>query len=279
MLVTVVIPAYNAAEYIEETVQSVLNQSIKDLEVIILNDGSTDNTGKIIDHLANIHPEIKVIHKTNSGVSDTRNKGLNLAKGKYILFLDADDILTENFLKGRIDFLEENEDYSICGSNILTFSQDQNTLETKYKAPDYNFLDDILLYANNVASIPSNLLYARNHLIKKGIRFNVELASTADKYILIEAGNKGLKSKHLEGFPLHYRIHSNSMSQKMNLSLFRDNKHFFNLLKENHHIPNKLKKAVLLKNHYMIAGMAKKLNLKFELIKQLMIYFKIKYFE
>lgn len=89
--VSIIVPAYNVEEYIETCICSVLAQSFTDWELILINDGSTDNSGTICDEYSNKDNRIQVIHKPNTGVSDTRNRGLDIAQGKYILFLDADD--------------------------------------------------------------------------------------------------------------------------------------------------------------------------------------------
>ena len=88
---SIIIPVYNVENYIEKCVQSVLSQSFKDYEIIIVNDGSLDNSGKICDNLAALHHNIVVLHKKNGGLSDARNHGINVANGEYLIFLDSDD--------------------------------------------------------------------------------------------------------------------------------------------------------------------------------------------
>ena len=92
VLVSVIIPAYNAGLYIEETVRSVLAQTHKNLELIIINDGSTDNQDVIINKLLSEDKRIQYITQKNAGVSAARNHGYKLSKGEYLGFLDADDI-------------------------------------------------------------------------------------------------------------------------------------------------------------------------------------------
>ena len=98
-LVSVIIPVYNAENFIEQTIQSVLNQTIQDFEIIVLNDGSKDNSGAVIQALQKKDNRIIYISKSNSGVSDTRNMGVENAKGKYLAFLDADDIWKQDNLE------------------------------------------------------------------------------------------------------------------------------------------------------------------------------------
>lgn len=107
MKYSVIIPAYQCASTIEETVTSVLNSGFKDFEIIIVNDGSKDNTKEVCDNLAKHHPEIVCIHKENGGVSSARNRGIQESKGDYILFMDADDSYDKDGIKEACDICEK----------------------------------------------------------------------------------------------------------------------------------------------------------------------------
>lgn len=90
-LVSVIVPVYNVEKYLEQCVYSVINQTYKNLEIILVNDGSTDSSGSICDKLAELDKRIKVVHKENGGLSDARNVGIDVSSGDYIAFLDSDD--------------------------------------------------------------------------------------------------------------------------------------------------------------------------------------------
>jgi len=98
-LVSFIVPVYNVENYLKKCVDSILKQPIYDWEVLLIDDGSTDNSGKICDEYAQKHPEIKVYHKQNGGVGSARNIGLDAATGRYIFFLDADDWLEEDIFR------------------------------------------------------------------------------------------------------------------------------------------------------------------------------------
>ena len=98
MKISVIVAAYNAQEYLEECLGSILQQGISDYEIIVINDGSTDRTAEILDHYAAKYDQITVIHKENGGPSSARNRGLDIAKGEYVAFLDADDKMANNAL-------------------------------------------------------------------------------------------------------------------------------------------------------------------------------------
>ncbi|MBQ9254550.1 MAG: glycosyltransferase family 2 protein [Bacteroidales bacterium] len=104
MLFSVIIPLYNKAEYIRQTVETVLRQSFSDFEVIIVNDGSTDNSVEVVNSIKD--NRINLYSKENEGVSIARNYGISLSKGEYITFLDADDEWHEDFLKNMHDLIQ-----------------------------------------------------------------------------------------------------------------------------------------------------------------------------
>ncbi|MDB4734244.1 glycosyltransferase [Akkermansiaceae bacterium] len=123
-LISVIIPVYNAAPYIERCLRSVVKQTYRNLEIIVVNDGSTDGTDEILDQFAGTDDRIVVIHKKNTGVSDTRNKGLDFASGDYIGFVDGDDEVYPDmfeFLLGNA--LKYNADISHCGFELVNPDQ------------------------------------------------------------------------------------------------------------------------------------------------------------
>ena len=109
-MISIIIPAYNCAKYLEETVKSVLSQTYQDFEVLILNDCSTDCTAILIGQLAKADKRIRVLsNEKNIGVSQTRNKGIEAAQGEYIAFIDADDVWLSDKLERQMDCLKKQE--------------------------------------------------------------------------------------------------------------------------------------------------------------------------
>ena len=130
-LVSVIIPVYNVEEYLCECVDSVINQTYKNLEIILVDDGSTDSSGKICDDYAEKDERIRVIHKNNSGPSKTRNVGLEHAKGKYIYFLDSDDYIELNALEMLVQAAETN-DADLVFFEAHSFSDDGAEINQGY---------------------------------------------------------------------------------------------------------------------------------------------------
>ena len=113
-LVSIIVPAYNAAAYLEECIQSLQKQTYKNIEIIIVNDGSTDGTKEICDSFS--YSNVQVIHKKNGGVSSARNAGIRKAAGEYIAFVDSDDYVVPEYIKTLLELIEEYDgDIAVCG--------------------------------------------------------------------------------------------------------------------------------------------------------------------
>lgn len=117
-LISVVVPIYNVENYIKKCVDSILSQTYKNLEIILVDDGSPDNCPQICDEYAQKDSRIKVIHKENGGVSSARNIGMENARGKWIAFIDADDWIEEKYFEKMLDRVKTNDaDIVLCGYN------------------------------------------------------------------------------------------------------------------------------------------------------------------
>ncbi len=119
-LISVIVPVYKVEEYIKRCIDSIINQTYKNLEIILVDDGSPDNCGKICDEYAKKDTRVKVIHKENGGLSDARNAGIKICKGKYISFIDSDDYVDEDYIEYLYNLIKKyNVKLSICGVNVV----------------------------------------------------------------------------------------------------------------------------------------------------------------
>src|SRR5690554_1194436 len=126
---SVVIPVYNANEYLHACINSILLQNYKDYELILINDGSTDNSGEICDDYAERYESISVYHIENKGVANARNFGIKKSKGEYIHFVDSDDKLEPNMYLDYIKILRNNNyDIISSGTNVYNQSNQSNKL-------------------------------------------------------------------------------------------------------------------------------------------------------
>ena len=117
-LLSVIIPVYNVEEYLVKCVESILNQTYRSLEVILVNDGSKDASGSICDKLAAKDPRVKVIHKENGGLSSARNAGMDAATGEYITFVDSDDWIEADAYEHLMALIERYQVKLVCGGNF-----------------------------------------------------------------------------------------------------------------------------------------------------------------
>ncbi len=128
--ITVAMPAYNDAPYIEEAINSILNQSFHDFELLIINDGSSDGTANIIEEFTD--KRIRIIHfDKNQGRPFARNVALNEAKGAYLVWMDADDIAVHNRLALQLDFMSSSRDIAFCGGYMQCFGESKHLVRVK----------------------------------------------------------------------------------------------------------------------------------------------------
>ena len=202
-------PAYNASRYIEEAIQSVLDQTWANWELIVVNDGSTDGT---LDFLITLTDRrIRIVNQANRGVSAARNAGLELATGEFIAFLDADDVLPQNSLTSRLLVMKTNPDIDVVGGIVKIYDEFLNqvlaTLCPTYCGP---FLDKLLVLDKEVFSSITYL--ARGGKIKD-IKFRTELANWEDLLFWIEAAKKAdLQYSAVKEEVYSYRTSVNSAS-------------------------------------------------------------------
>lgn len=114
-MISIVVPVYNVEKYLDRCVSSLVDQSYKDIEIILVDDGSSDSSGSICDKWAEKDDRIKVRHQENSGVSVTRNVALEIASGEFIAFVDADDYIDKDMLLKLISAMDDNTDMTVCG--------------------------------------------------------------------------------------------------------------------------------------------------------------------
>ena len=172
--ITIIAPVYNVAEYLQKSIESVCKQTLKNIELILVDDGSTDASPMLLDKLAVKDQRIKVIHQINSGAAKARNNGIKHANGKYLYFLDPDDWLEKDMLQQMFEFAEKNElQLVITGFTNEYFEKNQyfsvpNTMPTQIYRTQKEFRYNAHKYLNNTfLAVPWNKLYLAEY-IKKG---------------------------------------------------------------------------------------------------------------
>ena len=175
MKISVIIPVYNVEKYLKRCLDSVINQTYKNLEIILVNDGSTDNSGKICDEYALKDKRVKVFSQINQGAGAARNFGLNIADGKYIVFIDPDDFYPdEDVLKDLYEAIEYN-DVFIAGGGLIEFLSDYR-YRIKYIKNDPKIfnINEIMFYRDyQYDYFFQRFIYSKEFLQKNNIKFSL----------------------------------------------------------------------------------------------------------
>jgi len=237
-LVSIIIPCYNVSNYIKETINSVLTQTFQNFEILVINDGSKDDSSHIIKTIKD--DRIHLIEQENQGVSFSRNKGIALAKGKYVVFLDADDLLHQSFLEKRIFNLKKST-ANACASSVILIDDKGNKIEKNKKYFAANKPSHILEFKYGIVTCPSSYLFKTVFLKKHKITFNKNLQSSADKFFLLEILKHG-EIELINDSPMYYRVLNTSMSHKITNALLEDQITFYyeikRLLEKNSSVPD-----------------------------------------
>ncbi|HTH54664.1 MAG TPA: glycosyltransferase family 2 protein [Cyclobacteriaceae bacterium] len=213
-LVSVVIPAYNASKYIAETIESVLGQTFKDLEIIVVDDGSTDNQFDLIFPFCLRDARVKYIYHNNQGVSTSRNSGFAHASGKYIAFLDADDIWLPNNLSSKLEKFEKGN-FGLVHSDGHLIDEHSEMKHGLMSGNEGYLLKDILEWKRTQIPGPSSILVKREVLCSVGL-FDSGLSTSADHdFFLRVASNYAIGRV---AYPTwKYRLHENNMHKNIRL--------------------------------------------------------------
>ena len=182
MLISVIIPAFNCEKNIKHTVESIISSGLTDYEIIIVNDGSTDNTVSVCNSLCSQYSFIKYSEQENNGVSAARNKGINIATGEYILFFDADDTAEENGFSECIDIIEsENPDILVFGMSFDYYKNGQLYRRDNLVPKQTGTLNKFQikselesLYNTNALSSACNKIYRKTLISDNNILFNTD---------------------------------------------------------------------------------------------------------
>lgn len=182
-MISIIVPVYNSAQYLKSCIDSIISQNYHDTEIILVNDGSTDDSSTLCDQWQQNDSRIKVIHKANGGVSSARNAGIEASKGDYLIFLDADDTLKPGILKKMSDAITD--DTSICiGGFEYVYNDHTEAIQTKIAGtyPKSVFLKDLFvnLYTQDIISAVTCKLYRKKEISKHNLRFNENLTVYED---------------------------------------------------------------------------------------------------
>jgi glycosyltransferase involved in cell wall biosynthesis len=217
--ISVVIPSFNCAAYLEESVNSVLSQSLQNFEIIIVNDGSTDSTLEVANHLAQNDSRIKVLSHKNSKQGKTRNAGVAEAKGTYIAFLDGDDIWLPHKLEIQLSVLQQQDVDLVFSDGFICLNNDLNSREHTFqitqKVFDHNDLE--LFYRQN--QVPTSTVLCTKAAFEKAGGFDeeAEVQNCEDYLLWVRMIDNGVRLYGLDENLILYRVHpSSSTAHRIN---------------------------------------------------------------
>lgn len=175
-MISVIVPVYNVSKYLKECVESIIHQDYNDYEVILVDDGSTDNSGLICNEYATKYPNIKVIHKQNRGLSSARNTGVNFAQGEWIVFVDSDDLWSHSKVLSSLNkYLSENH-FDILRFEYQAVDDTLHPIQVPTKTKKHlenKILSNFELVSEGIAGEWFAWLYIINrHLFDSGLRFD-----------------------------------------------------------------------------------------------------------
>ncbi|WP_354637538.1 glycosyltransferase family 2 protein [Morganella morganii] len=241
-LISVIMPAYNAEKYISDSIDSVLNQSIQNFELIIIDDNSQDNTTNIINKY-NDPRIVLIINSNNLGVSETRNIGISAANGKYIAFLDSDDIWLPHKLSLQIMCL--NDGWDVVSSNYIAFESNADNKITERKSPSIISYSDMLK-----SNFIGNLTGIYN--VQKIGKIYQKKSGHEDYIMWLEIIKKSKKAYCIQESLAKYRLHNSSLSSnkvkaiKWQWSIYRNE------------LKLSLPKSIYYFSHYIINALKKR---------------------
>lgn len=220
--ISIIIPIYNAEAYLTDCLKSIQGQTFTDFEVLLVNDGSQDNSGKICDAFTKQDPRFHVIHKTNGGVSSARNAGLELANARWICFMDSDDKVTSNYLKDLYDARNEKENTLII-QGFLTLLPDNTSINRNFSDEQYdvNTIHKAFDLTNlNRLGFPFAKLFDIKIINQYHIRFIPEIHYWEDKMFLWEYMTHIHFLRTISGMNYHYYIRNNGNNLSSKISTY-----------------------------------------------------------
>ncbi|MDY5578129.1 MAG: glycosyltransferase [Lachnospiraceae bacterium] len=227
--ISVVIPVYNVEKYLDKCIESIIRQTYKKFEVILIDDGSTDSSGKLCDNWADKDPRIQVIHQKNRGSSAARNAGIRRATGEFLVFIDSDDYVSEHLFEHFIQAMDRNTDWALCRYEYIYPNNDSKVheivknksfkLDSSTKKMDF-LLKILLQYKVNFElwgkCFRTSLIQENHLLMPEGIHL------AEDMYFCTFYTCVAKNIKILDYVGYHYIEHGDSVMRKFNDEIYLD---------------------------------------------------------
>lgn len=211
-LVSVILPVYNGEKYIAQSVDSILNQTYNNIELIIIDDGSNDNTLKIINSYSS-DPRVIIITRENKGLVHSLNEAIDISRGRYIARMDADDIASVDRIEKQIDFLSNNIDVAIVGSRVILINENDDEIGRCYRPLSLDAIKCHFYYGSPL--VHPTVVYNLNVLSKDKIKYCKDDYPAEDLGLFLRI-SKDFKIRNIKYPLLKYRITSTGISLSNN---------------------------------------------------------------
>ena len=217
--VSIVIPVCNVERYLRECLDSVVNQTLKDLEIICVDDGSTDGSVGILEEYARGDGRFRIVRRPNQGAAEARNRGLEIARGDYVVFLDSDDFF-EPLMLEHLAGIAARDDADVVLCNFFRFSEETGKEERLTTSCDRTFLPPQMPFAaasvadwifQTTIACPWNKLFRREFLVERGLRFQ-DLPNSNDLAMIYSALALARRISYSDCAFVHYRVRGNASS-------------------------------------------------------------------
>ena len=213
-LVSIIMPLYNSERFVQESLDSCINQTYRNIEVIVVNDGSTDRSLEIVKDYALIHPQVKVYTQNNSGACRARNLAFQLSKGDYIMYLDSDDILDETKIEKQLNLIKSHDKYTVALGAWQEFTDNINVeFESRPYYHDYlNPIDMLVEIWSTGGYFQTSCYLCSREIIEKTGQWNENLSRNQDGEFFCRVLNNASKLYFCNDAKLYYRRGHESIS-------------------------------------------------------------------
>jgi len=242
--VSVIVTVYNLERYIIETLESISNQTYKDIEIIVIDDASVDNSNELIKKYIKKDSRIRFFkNKKNKGKAGSVNFALKKTKGDFIIIFDGDDIMPEDRIEKQVKFMQENRNIAMSYGNMIKFDEQgreelysgvkfkEDPLKKMKRQMNNDRLKTEHTYKilDNEKFIPGTSVMIRKKVFDSGIKMDTKIYAASDYDLWLQIIGAGFKIKKAPIVGLKYRLHQNQMSEKRDKNLERT--YIFNKLK------------------------------------------------
>lgn len=249
-LVSIIIPLYNGASFILETLDSCKYQSYTNIEVIVVDDNSRDQSAEIVKNYISSDSRFQYLYKENSGMTATRNYGYKFAKGEFVIFLDHDDKLETKYIENKLKLADN---YDVIAANAKMFNNKGEMLGMASSIYS-DVIEEVLTYTYGKITAPAAYMVRKQFIDTHRIQFKEYLSSIADKEFILELALNGARfaQDDSEDGILWYRSDETGFSYRLTEKLIDDNALFYDYLKEENHINYHDLKRYLLRGYAIL---------------------------